>query len=138
MSDFTGYLEGEIAEWMVKDTQMPTPPANVYVGLHTSDPGNTPDGSTEVGASDYARLSTAPGDWSVLSGDGPTTFENAVELLFPAAENNWGTISHVMLWDDTLANGGNAIAKYDVSTPKSIDTNDEARFPANDLSFDID
>jgi hypothetical protein len=136
MSDFTGYLEGEIAEWMVKDTQMPTPSANIYVGLHTSDPGNTPDGSTEVSAADYGRLSTAPSDWSVLAGDGPTTFENATELLFPAAQNNWGTISHVVLWDSS--SGGNAIATYDVSTPKAIDTNDEARFPANDLSFDID
>lgn len=136
MSDFTAYIEAQIANWMTQDTQMDTPPSNIYVGLHTAAPGNSPDGSTEVSATDYSRLSTAPADWTVLSGDGPTTFENANELLFPAAQNNWGTISHVTLWDSS--SGGNAIAKYAVSSSKSIDTNDEARFPANDLSFDID
>lgn len=135
MSDFTAYIEAQIANWMTQDTQFDTPPSNIYVGLHTGDPTNSGD-QNEVSAADYSRLSTSPSDWTVLSGDGPTTFENANEVLFPAAQNNWGTISYVTLWDSET--GGNCIGKYAVGTPKSIETNDEARFPANDLTFNID
>lgn len=63
----------------------------------------------------------------MLSGDGPTTFENSSEVLFPAAQNNWGSISHVTLWDSQT--GGNAFAKYAVGSAKNIDANDEARSP---------
>lgn len=135
MSDFTKYTEGEIADAISQGTDF-TAPSNIYVGLHTSDPGNDPDGSTEVSASDYSRESTsAGGDWDIVATDGPTTFENANEILFDAADNNWGTIEYVVLWDDS--SDGNALAVYDVSDPKQIDENDEARFPENDLSFDI-
>lgn len=138
MSDFTNFTEGEIANAMSQGTDF-TAPANLYVGLHTSDPGNDPDGSTEVSAADYTRESTTTGsDWTITATDGPTTFENANEILFSAAQNSWGTINYVVLWDDTLANGGNAIAVYDVSSAKSIGTNDQARFAANQLSFDVD
>jgi hypothetical protein len=135
MSDFTAYIEAQIANWMTQDTQMDTPPSTIYVGRHTGAPTNSGD-QNEVSAADYSRLSTSPSDWTVLSGDGPTTFENANELLFPAAQNNWGTVSYVTLWDSET--GGNAIGKYQVDSAKAIDTNDEARFPANDLTFNID
>jgi hypothetical protein len=138
MSDFTKFTEQEIVNAMVDGTDF-TAPSNIYVGLHTSDPGNDPDGSTEVSAADYARESTTAGtDWTVVATNGPTTFENDGEILFSAAQNSWGTINYVVLWDDTLANGGNALAVYAVSSAKSIDTNDQARFAANQLSFDID
>ena len=137
MSDFTKFTEGEIADAMVQGTDF-TAPGTIYVGLHTSDPGNDPDGSTEVSAADYNRESTSAGsDWTTVATNGPTTFENANEILFSAAQNSWGTINYVVLWDDTLANGGNALAVYAVSSAKSIDTNDQARFAANELSFDI-
>lgn len=139
MSDFTQYVENQIADWMTQGTAPDTAPDPIYVGLHTADPGNNPDGSTEVSAADYTRESTTAGtDWTV-SGNAPRSFENANVIEFSTATNNWGTISHVVLWDDTVgASGESAISVHAVSNPKEIATDDRAEFPAGDLSFDID
>lgn len=137
MSDFTTYVEQQVRDWMSQGTDMPVAPANLYVALHTSDPGNDPDGTTEVGAADYSRVSTAAGtDWATTGTGGPSGFENAVEITFSEATSDWGTITHVSIWDasDTT---GNALAAYALNTQKTINTNDQARFKAGDLSFDI-
>lgn len=137
MSDFTAYVENQIVDWMSQGVDPATAPASLYVALHTSDPGNSPDGSTEVGASDYSRVQTAAGsDWDV-AGNAPRTFQNASVIEFSTASSNWGTISHATLWD-AADSTGNAISVHPVSSPKEIADGDRAEFPAGDLSFDVD
>lgn len=137
MSDFTDYSETAIRDWMSQGTTMPAAPSDLYVALHTSDPGETPDGSTEVSAADYDRVGvTAGSGWSTITSGGGSGFENASETSFGEATNNWGTISHISLWD--AQTGGNCLASYAVGTSKPIDTGDEATFPAGDISFTID
>lgn len=137
MSDFTASSEDEVAAALFGNTDM-TGKANLYVGAHTSDPGNSPDGSTEVGATDYDRVQTAPGDWSV-SGNGPKTATNDVDVEFAEAQNDWGTITHITVWDDTEgASGETAYTKYALDSSVDINAGDILRFPANDITFDID
>lgn len=137
MSDFTDYTEQAIRDWFSQGTTMPAAPSTLYVALHTSDPGETPDGSTEVSAGDYARVGvTAGSGWNTITSGGGSGFENASEVSFGEATNNWGTISHVSIWD--ASTGGNPLAAYAVSSSKAIDTGDEAVFPAGDLSFTVD
>lgn len=134
MSDLTDYAETEIRDWMSQGTDPDTAPGNLYVALHTSDPGDSPDGSTEVGAGDYDRVSTTTGtDWNT---PGSNDFQNANEISFGTATSNWGTVSHVSLWD--AATGGNCLAAFALDSSKTIDTDDEATFAAGDLSFSID
>lgn len=110
----------------------------VYVSLHTEDEGNEPDGVNEVGAADYEREFVAEADLSV-SGSGPTTLTNDVEINWGITENDWGNVTHGALWNDTqgatgeepytstvaLGNGGDA--------PEGI----EVRIDAGQLTFDI-
>jgi hypothetical protein len=137
MSDLTDYSETEFRDWMSQGVSTDTPPDPIYIGLHTSDPGESPDGSTEVSAADYSRVGVAADTgWAT-----PTTssFENASEVTFGEATNDWGTVSHVALWDDTQgAAGETAIAAYALDTSKAINTGDEAVFRAGDLSFSLD
>lgn len=140
MSDFTHYVEGQIADWMFQGTAVDAAPSNIYVGLHTSDPTDNPDGSTEVSTSSYSRYnSTAGTDWTEVQSGTPTEVENANEFQFPEATENWGTVSHVSLWDDTQgATGETAYATFALSSNKTIESGDTARFSAGDLSFQID
>lgn len=135
MSDFTSYIETEIAEWFSQGTDMPTAPDPLFVALHTGDPGNDAS-ANEVSAADYDRVSTAAStDWSV-SGNGPATITNDNAIEFGVASNNWGTVSYATLWDSQT--GGNPIGIYEVTNPKEIAVDDEARFPSGDMTFDID
>lgn len=143
MADLTDYTEGEFRDWMSQGVAPDTAPDPVYVSLHTSDPGETPDGSTEVdsGTTSYARQTVAAGTgWnSITGGSGELGFENANDIEFPEATESWGTISHVALWTD--AEGGaneNAMASYSLDSTKSIDSGDQAVFRAGDLTFLLD
>lgn len=132
MTDLTDFSEAQIRDWMSQGAS-PTAIGTVYVALHTSDPGDAPDGSTEVGAADYSRVGVSAGSgWDTPSAG---QFDNASEVTFGVATNNWGTITHVSLWD--ASTGGNCLAAYGLNTNKTIDVDDEARFLAGDLSFTI-
>jgi hypothetical protein len=102
---------------------------NAYVSLHTADPGNT--GASEVtGDPAYARqgpvaFTEAPSN--------PTVASNSAIITYPAATALWGTISFFGVWD--AATGGNFRGSGAVTTPKSVNTGDTARFAANSLTI---
>lgn len=136
MSDFTDYTETEIVNWLVGGQDMPVAHANVYVALHTADPTETPDGSTEVDASttSYTRVSTSAGtDWT-LNGD---NFENGVEIEFPEATESWGNVSHFSLWDGS-ADTDNPLAKSALDTTRTIESGDAPIFRVGSLTGQVD
>lgn len=136
MADLTSWLETQVQEWWADESSFPPAPSNIYVALHTGDPGEDAS-NDEVDASDYSRAETAPGDWTV-SGDGPTTAENDNEIQFDAAENDWGDVSHVSLWTDTADNDGDPLWQGSLGDTRSIQTDDRAVIPAGEISTDLD
>lgn len=138
MTDLTDYTQDEILSWSFLGDAMPTAPGTIYIALHTSDPGNQPDGSTEVSASDYSRVSVSAGTGQFTLGDNgdASTITNDNEINFGVASNNWGTISHFSVWDGS-ATTDNPLWAADLSTSKTIETNDELRFQAGDLTAEI-
>jgi len=139
MSAFTDYLEAAIRDWSSQGTAFPSAPGTVYIGLHTSNPGDAPDGSTEVSAADYDRVAVStPGGWTTITDGSAQGFENANEESFGIAQNNWGTVTHAVLWDDTLANTGNGLYTIPLDSSKSIDVDDEPSFAAGELQATVD
>lgn len=67
-----------------------------YVSLHTADPGETGDQTTnEATYTGYARVAVArsSGGWT-LSGTAPTQVANAALITFPACTAGSNTITH--------------------------------------------
>jgi len=141
MSDLTDYAEQQMRDWMSQGTAPATPPDPLYISLHTSDPGETPDGSTEVSATNYARQSVGSAGWNTLAPADVSSnghgFENANDIQFDPANSDWGTITHVALWDGS-ADTDNALASYAVDTSRAITSGDQAQFLAGALTFVID
>ena len=106
-----------------------TPPAVLYLSLHTADPGET--GASEVTASDYARLAVSNNPTNWIAGASAGSIKNAADLLFAAAVNAWGTITHVGIWD--AASGGNLRWKGALTIPKVVNANGQFRFSAGTL-----
>jgi len=132
----TDYTETQTIEWLVGGLDMPSAHADLYVALHTSDPGETPDGSTEVDSNTftYERQQTTTGsDWTISN----NTFENSVEISYPQADSNWGTITHFSLWDGS-SDSDNALAKSALDTSKEVKIGDKPIFRIGNLSGDID
>jgi len=132
MTDFTDYVETEIANWIVGGVDMPTSHGNVYVGLHTGDPTETGD-ANEVSAASYSRASTTAGtDWTIGTG----TFENSSDISFPEAQELWGDVSHFSLWDSQT--GGNALGYSSLSSTRTVESGDAPVFRTASLTGQID
>ena len=130
MSDF---LEDTLLE-MVLNSVAYTEPAAVYIGLFTADPGD-PGGGTEVsvGGTAYARQAMTQG-WTVAGT--ATRAGNSAAVTFPVATASWGTVTHMAIFDNV--SGGNMLFHGALAASKTVDTNDQVSFPADDLGVTLD
>jgi len=116
----TTFLCDAILDILLCGTVWPVTTTTLYLSLHTNDPGET--GANEVTASDYARQPiarsttawNAPAD--VPSGGRERTNQPAVTWPNPTA--NWGTITHIGLWDSQT--GGQLLWVYQLPSPVTV------------------
>jgi len=126
---FANFLETELLDHVFGGNAY-TAPSTLYLALHTANPDE--DGSgTEVSTSGtaYARQTVT----FTVSGNTATT-DAVVE--FPTATANFGTVSHVAVWDASTA--GNMLAYAALTTSKTIETGDVLRLPTGDLDITLD
>lgn len=121
------YLEAEIYDWL-KAGAFPSAPANVYVSLHTADPGDT--GASEHGATaGYTRKIIG------FSGSGPIS--NAANVEFAQATVNYSAaITHFGVWD--ALSSGNFLGGSALTTSRTISTGDIPRFATGALTWTED
>ena len=126
---FSNYLETELLDHVFAGNAY-TAPTTLYLALHTANPDE--DGSgTEVSTSGtaYARQSAS----FTVSGNTATT---SAAIEYSTATANFGTVSHVGIWD--ASTGGNLIAYAALTSSKTIETGDVFRVPAGDLDITLD
>lgn len=133
MSALSDYLENHIIDSLFRNTTF-TRPANIYVALFTAAP-NDAGGGTEVSGGSYARQAIATGassGWDAASG-GATA--NTAVLTFPTATANWGTITHVGLFDASTS--GNLLFHGALAASQTINSGNIFRFNAGDLDVSL-
>lgn len=108
---------------------------SVYLALHTSDPGNDPDGSTEVSVASYSRIEVTEADWNVTGG-GPTELSNASELRFGTFEQDVGDITHASLAGSV--DGTDFLATGDFAPVKNFQTGDFVLYEAGECTLTVD
>jgi len=123
---FTNFLETEILDHVFAGAAYSAPGTH-YLGLFTSVPGET-GGGTELSGSAYVRKSVA------FTTSGNTTSNNAA-IEFPTATGNWGTVTHVGVFDASTS--GNLMAYATLSASKTIETGDVFRVPSGDLDITL-
>ena len=124
---FSNTYETIVLQWTFTNGAV-TRPTAWYLGLFTSNPGDDNSG-TEISGNGYARKSVS---FSV-TGD---TATNVAAVEFDVATGNWGTITHVAVFD--ASTGGNQIAYAALASSKVIETGDVIRVPAGDLDITLD
>lgn len=124
---FSNTYETNVLTWTFTNSAV-TRPTAWYLGLFTVAPGEG-GGGTEVSGGSYAREAVT---FSV-SGD---TATNTAAIEFPVATADWGTITHVAVFD--ASSGGDQIAYAALTTSKTIATGDVLRVPAGDLDITLD
>jgi len=126
MSAASNYTENLALTWLLTSGAATRPDA-WYLALFTTDPTDAGTG-TEVSGGSYARQTIA----FTVTGD---TASNSATVTFPAATANWGSISHVGIYDASTA--GNLLFHGSVTTPKTIETGDTFQVSASNLSITL-
>ena len=109
-------------------------PATVYVGLHTSNPGED-DSGTEVTGGSYARVAVTNNatNWPAAAAGAKS---NGTAITFPQATASWGTVTHFGIYD--AATDGNLLYYGALGASNAVDTGDTPSFPAGDLDVTED
>jgi len=124
---FSNYLETEILDHVFGGNAY-TAPSTLYLALFTAAPGEA-GGGTEVSGGAYARQTVA------FTTSGNTT-SNTSAVEYPTATANYGTVTHVGVFDASTS--GNLMAYASLSSSKAIETGDVFRVPAGDLDITLD
>jgi hypothetical protein len=138
MAGFSNFLEDSVLNHVLRGVAMPTL-TSIYVGLYTAAPTDA-GGGTEVTGGAYARVAVtrATGSWAVPSDvSGAETTSNAATIVFPSPTANWGTVTHVGLFD--AATAGNLLMWAALGTSRNILNGDVApQFAIGALTVSLD
>jgi|TARA_R110000796_G_scaffold174226_2_gene291171 hypothetical protein len=124
---FSNTFETTVLTW-VFTTGSATRPTAWHIALYTAAPSDT-GGGTEVSGGGYGRQAVA----FAISGN---TASNNAAIEWDVATDNYGTVSHVGVFD--ASSGGNLIAYAALTTSKTISTGDVFRLPSGDLDITLD
>jgi len=131
MSSFSDYAENAALKWLFTADSV-TRPTAWYLGLFTAAPSDS-GGGTEVSGNNYSRKATGT---MTVSGTSPTNCTNSASIEFdPASGGNWGTITHIAVFD--ASTGGNMLGWAILTTSRTINDGDILRVPAGDLDITL-
>lgn len=131
MSAASNYLELKLLDHALGTTTF-TKPTNVYVGLHTGSPLDTNLGANEISTTSTGYGRKVAAFAAAASGAAST---NAT-ITFDAATANWGTITHISIYD--AATVGNLLFHGAVTTSKTIETGDTFQISSGNLTISLD
>lgn len=128
MAGLSDYAERALLRQLFRNTTGPQP-TNVYVSLHTADPTDAGTGA-EVSGGSYARVAVSTGTsgtgvgsgWTDPGASGTISTANNAAVTFPTPSANWGTITHIGLWDALTT--GNMLGSSALSTSRIINNGD--------------
>lgn len=122
----SAYLRDKLLDHFLKGSAF-TQPTNIYVSLHTADPGTT--GASEVAGGSYARqlanTSFAAAGSGVKSSNAIVDFAS-----MPAA-----TVTHVGIWDALTT--GNFLVGGALAASKTTNSGDTFRLPSGDIDVSL-
>lgn len=102
MTAISDFLENKLLDHVLRSASPYTAPAAHFLALFTTDPTDADVGTevTPVGA--YARvdLDLDPSFNSASSGG---VIANTSDIIFPTATAAWGTVTHVGIYDASIA-----------------------------------
>jgi hypothetical protein len=124
---FSNFLETEILDHVFAGAAY-TAPTTKYLALFTAVSDGETGSVTEVSGGGYARQSVA------FTTSGNTTSNNAA-VEYPTATGNYGTVTHVGVYDASTS--GNLMAYAALSSNKTIETGDVFRVPSGDLDITL-
>jgi hypothetical protein len=132
VASYSNYLENAVLNWLFNQTPMTL--SSVYVALYTSAPSDN-GGGTEVSGNNYARAEVATTNTNFLPATNGT-IKNALTINFNVPSGNWGTVTHIGLFDS--ATGGNLLMWAPLQQSRVVTTGSTVNINQNQLTISQD
>jgi len=129
MAALSDHAEKLLLDWMMT-TGSATRPTAWYVGLFTAAPSDS-GGGTEVSGNGYSRQSAT---FAAASSPGGTT-SNTGDIAFTASVGNWGTITHIGIFD--ASSSGNLLWHGSMTASKIVNDGDTLQFSTGNIDLTI-
>lgn len=131
MAHMSDYLEQKLRDHVFRGVAY-TAPATLYIALLTAAPSDA-GGGTEVSGGAYARAAVTANttNWTAASTTNGLT-DNAGAITFAQATANWGTVTHVAIYD--AASAGNLLFWFPLTASQAVNSGQTASFAAGALS----
>jgi hypothetical protein len=137
---FSQYLANEILTW-VKGQAFPAALSNVYISLHSGDPGtagtsNDQTNSIQGSANRTSIASTAFSTVGAASGGGfEITNSNAHQMTSSASNGSPITVTHFGVWDAQTS--GNFLASGALTASVAVSNGDTVQFNAGAMAIKV-
>jgi hypothetical protein len=129
MAALSDHAEALLLDWLMT-TGTATRPTAWYVGLFTAAPSDS-GGGTEVSGSGYSRQAAT---FAAASSPGGTT-SNTGDIAFTASGGNWGTITHIGIFDASTS--GNLLWHGSMTASKVVNDGDTLQFSTGNIDLTI-
>ena len=129
MAALSDHAEALLLDWLMT-TGSATRPTAWYVGLFTAAPSDS-GGGTEVSGSGYSRQAVT---FAAASSPGGTT-SNTGDVSFTASGGNWGTITHIGIFD--AVSGGNLLWHGAMTASRVVNDGDTLEFSVGNIDLTI-
>ena len=124
----TTYFADCVIGNVFKTKTSPALPSTYYIGLSTTTPSSDGAGVSEPSDPAYARVALTS-----LTAPVGGVIRNDQVISFPDSTEDWGTITHFVLYD--AQTGGNLLIYNTVDKPRLIQADSQITFKANGLSL---
>ena len=129
MAALSDHAEALLLDWLMT-TDSATRPTAWYVALYTAAPSDS-GGGTEVTGNGYSRQSVA---FASATSPGGTT-SNTSDITFTAAGGDWGTITHIGIFDASTS--GNLLWHGAMTASKTVADGDTLQFSTGNIDLTI-
>jgi hypothetical protein len=137
---FSQYLADKVLGW-VKGTTFPTALSNVYVSIHSGDPGSTGTSndvtSTVTGSANRQVVSSAAFTAAGAASGGGREITNTgvIQLTASAANVATQTVTHFGIWD--AATSGNFLGSGSLTSSIDVQNGDTVQFNIGALAIRV-
>lgn len=132
MSEASDYVENQILNCYLNQTNI-TAPTAIYVGLHTANPTDAGTG-TEVSGNGYARVAITD-KFGTASGTGGSLSSNADITGFTASGGNWGSVTHIGIYDASTS--GNLLFHTALDSSATVNDGDSFQISSGNLTVTV-
>ena len=139
MTAASNYLEEKTLKHILQNVSTNgasyTAPTNIYVSLHTGNPGEANDGANEISGSGYARELVTFGDVTTVA-DVCSVSSNVTVTFNQATSDYSADVTYIGIYDALTV--GNLLFYGALSTAKTVTSGDVFQINSGSLTITLD